>query len=318
MENPFHVGMGNLMIVQPTRCIHEVNLKIYRILVGGIALCLLLSSCTLRIIGYGTDGLNSARPLPETTEVPSSATPPASLAKPQTNVEPPSHETQDAPPVQDSFVGEIPESSPADPSWFDDACFIGDSITEGLRTYALTGALGNAKFFAVRSYSTINALRPLSDGGPHPSYQGVKMTAVDCVAKSGAKKVYIMLGTNDLYNGVDSSVKRYEQLITKILDKSPDVEIFVQSMTPMASTSTYITEMLNNDNIKLYNEKLLQMCEKNGWYFLNVASVMYESSGQSLNSGFCSDKTTMGVHFNTSGYKQWVSYLRTHTVTIGN
>lgn len=300
-------------------CTDEDNLKLHRIFAGGAALCLLLSSCTIRIIGYGTDVSGEVNRVPDGTASVVTTVPakPITTLRPETNDRLPTPETQDAPPLQGTVVGEIPESAAVDVSWFDDACFIGDSITEGLRTFALTGALGDAQFFAVRSYSTINALRPLSDDGPHPTYQGEKMTAVDCVEKSAAKKVYIMLGTNDLYNGVDQSVKRYEQLIGLILERCPDVKIFVQSMTPMTSTSSYIGDQLNNDNIKLYNQKLLAMCEKNGWYFVNVATVMYESSGQSLNSAYCSDKNSMGVHFNTSGYKKWVEYLRTHTVDIG-
>lgn len=283
-----------------------------------LAACLLLTSCSIRIIGYGTTENNLQTPAPEASSNAASTGSTSATShttKPQTPNDP-LPPTIDNPPADEDFAGEIPESAKVDPSWFDDACFIGDSITEGLRTYALTGALGDAKFFAVRSYSLYNALRPLSDGGPHPTYQGEPMTAVDCVAKAGSKKVFIMLGTNDLYNGVDASVKRYQQLIELILEKSPNVKIFVQSMTPMAATSTYIGDMLNNDNIKLYNQKLKAMCEENGWYFINVATVMYEESGESLNSDYCSDKTTMGVHFNTQGYKQWVDYLLTHTVKM--
>lgn len=293
-------------------------MKVHSIL-ALLTACFLLTSCSVQIIGYGTTAEGEQTKAPDsgsngpsaiTTSVPIQTTQP-----PTTNT--PVPPTTDLPSVPVDIVGEIPESAAVEPSWFDDACFIGDSITEGLRTYALTGALGSAQFFAVRSYSTINALRPLSDDGPHPTYQGERMTAIDCVAKSGAKKVYLMLGTNDLYNGIDASVKRYQQLIEKILEKSPDVKIFVQSMTPMTASSSYIGEMLNNDNIKLYNEKLLSMCEENGWYFVNVAAVMYEPSGEALSSDYCSDKTTMGVHFNPKGYQQWVAYLRTHTVKMG-
>lgn len=212
--------------------------------------------------------------------------------------------------------GLVPESPAADPSWFDDAAFIGDSVSVMLKTYCLTGALGKAQFFAVGSYSTVNALRPVSDGGPHPAYRGETMTCEDCIQKSGAKKVFIMLGMNDLSYGIDSTITRYQTLVDQILEKSPDVEIFVQSMTPMTSTSTLMGNALNNANIKLYNQRLLQLCEENGWYFVDVASVMYDDNGENLRAEYCCDPEDMGVHFAPQGCARWVDYLLTHTVHL--
>lgn len=249
---------------------------------------------------------------PATT--PPATTPPATtppVTDPPVTEEPPAE--GDAPKASE-VVGRIPASSAADPSWFDDAAFIGDSVSLKLKTYCLNGALGKADFFTVGSYSTLNALKPLSDGGPHPSYQGEKMLSEDCVQKSGAKKVYIMLGMNDLSFGIDDAIDRYQELIGNILEKSPEADIFVQSMTPMTSTSTIESAKINNTNIKAYNQRLETMCDENGWFFVDVASVMYNDSGMSLRVEYCSDPIDMGVHFTSEGCKKWVEYLLTHTV----
>lgn len=82
------------------------------------------------------------------------------------------------------------------------------------------------------------------------------MLVEDCVAKSGAKKLYIMLGMNDLgVYGIDKTIENYKTLLGKILEKTPDIKIYVQSMTPMTSTSQIIGKNLNNENIKKYNRK---------------------------------------------------------------
>ena len=211
-------------------------------------------------------------------------------------------------------VGEVAESAAVSASYFDDACFVGDSVSLMLSRYAASGCLGKAQFFTSGSLGSSNALWEVSAESVHPSYQGVKMLIEDCVQKSGASKVYVMLGMNDIgLYGVDESVKNFETLMDKILEKSPDAKIIVQSMTPMTSTSTIAGNNLNNDNIKVYNDKLRTLCEEREWAFVNVGSVMYDEDGTCLKREYCSDPDGMGVHFTEVGCEMWVDYLKTHT-----
>lgn len=211
--------------------------------------------------------------------------------------------------------GLVPASAAVDKSYFDDTAFVGDSVSVMLAYYqASTQALGGAQFFAAGSLSAANALWDVSSRSVHPSYNGTKMLVEDCIMYSGAKKVYIMLGMNDIgIYSLDPSIEHYKELVARIKAKSPDVIIFIQSMTPMASTSTRADETLNNTKIREYNEKLRAMCEEMGWYYLDVASVMYDESGY-LRQDYCSDATSMGMHFTNQGCEQWVQYLLTHTV----
>lgn len=217
-------------------------------------------------------------------------------------------------PIPDPVYGLVGESAAVDASFFDDVAFIGDSISLKLKTYCMGGALGKAQFFTVGSFSLVNALTPVSANSCHPSYRGEKMLAEDCIAACGAKKVYIMLGMNDLAYGIDSTIDRYETLISRIHEKSPDVQIYVQSMTPMLKSSTVWGKSLNNDKIREYNGRLLEMCEENRWYFIDVFTVMWDSEKGELRNDFCGDPETMGMHMTTSGCKAWVEYLLTHTV----
>lgn len=210
--------------------------------------------------------------------------------------------------------GPVEEGVPVDASYFDNAAFVGDSVSLKLSYYAAaTGALGNAQFFTAGSLGSANSLWEVSDESVHPSYQGVKMTVEECVANSGAEVVYIMLGMNDIgLYGIDDSVENYKTLVGRILEKSPDVKIVVQSMTPMTDTSEILGESLNNENIKVYNEKLKELCTQQGWAFVDVASVMYDAQGVNLNRDFCSDPDGLGVHFTEAGCEKWVEYLCTH------
>ena len=163
--------------------------------------------------------------------------------------------------------GLVEKSEAVDLSYFDDAVFIGDSVSLMLQYYcAATKALGNAKFLCAGSLSATNALWAVSDQSVHPSYQGKKMLVEDGVAATGAKKVYIMLGVNNISYGVDYAANDMVTLIDRILAKSPGVSIIIESTTPMASSSTIVTDKLNNDKIQQYNDKMKSICEERGWF----------------------------------------------------
>jgi hypothetical protein len=211
-------------------------------------------------------------------------------------------------------AGVVPESTPVDGSYFDDAVFVGDSVSLKLEYYeSAVDKLGTAQFLTAGSLGSGNALWEISEESVHPSYNGEKMLLKDSVALTGAKKLYIMLGMNDLgVYGVEDTVANYVTLLESILSETPDLTIYVESMTPLTSTSTIIGDSLNNDNVRLYNQKMAETCQAKGWYFVDVASVMYDSDGN-LNRDYCSDPDDMGVHFTEAGCEAWIQYLYTHT-----
>ena len=211
--------------------------------------------------------------------------------------------------------GSVPQSARADSSYFSDAVFVGDSVSLKLEYYdAAMDVLGGASFLTSGSLGSGNALQEISDETVHPVYKGEKAYIEDSIADLGAKKVYIMLGMNDIgLYGIDESVENYETLVDRILEKSPDATIYVESMTPMTADSPIAGRDLNNENIKIYNQRLLELAQRRGWYFVDVASVMYTEDGNSLIPEYCSDPDDMGLHFTEAGCEAWVDYLYTHT-----
>ncbi len=218
-----------------------------------------------------------------------------------------------------SLLGYFPESETqeprqvtVDPSWFDDAVFIGDSITEALRMYAQsTLELGNAKFLSSSSLSAVNALWSVSDESVHPKIGDTKMRLEDAVPLTGAKKVYIMLGMNSIAFGIDLSLEDLQILVGLIKEKTPDAVILIESVTPMVPTSDIMNDYLNNYRIAEYNLRLQECCEENGWYFINVYEVMQDGYGN-LNYDYCSDPYAMGIHMTNAGVRVWIDYLLTH------
>lgn len=207
----------------------------------------------------------------------------------------------------------VPASEAVSPDFFSDAVFVGDSISLKLSYYNIAhNCFPSAAFLTSGSLGVANAMWDLyREDAVHPSYQGQTVTVVDGVARSGASKVYFMLGTNDLgLYGVDATLENFKKLTADILKTSPNVTFYIQSVTPIYDTLGSLT----NATINEYNAKLSAYCREQNWYFVDVASVLRNEAG-SLPLEYCSDPDSMGIHFTDTACQIWADYLYTHTGT---
>ena len=197
-------------------------------------------------------------------------------------------------------------------SWFDDAVFVGDSVTLKLSYYAEDyGALGKAEFLCAGSLGYTNGLWDLNaPDNVHPFYNGVKYTIPEGLKAIGAKKIFIMLGMNDIgCYGVDGSLESMKTMTSKIEEKCPDADIYVESVTPMLENMQLTG--LNNRTIAEFDEKVKAVCAQRGYKYMDVASAVDDGNGNLVYS-YCGDPTAMGLHFSDAGCDQWVEYLKCH------
>lgn len=200
-----------------------------------------------------------------------------------------------------------PTDYTVDASFFDDAVFVGDSVSLKLSYYAASsGELGKAKFLTVGSFGVGNAIYDHPD--TKLTYQGVSYTnAEEAIAATGAKKLFIMLGMNDIGRfGVDGSITNWGTLLGLIRSTCPNITIYIQSMTPVWTGGE--RGGITNTNADSYNAKLKTFAESNGCKFIDVASYMKDSTG-GLATAFCSDSY---VHLTTEGAKTWVQVLKAY------
>ena len=210
------------------------------------------------------------------------------------------------------FTALVPASEQPGPvSFFDKAVFIGDSISVTLEYYCnASGALGKAQFLCAGSMSPTNMLT----GQILPEYpkgSGNKPAIEESVAASGAQVVYVMLGMDNIGYGLEKSTGDYVKILNNIAARNPDVQIVVQSVTPMTANSKSTSEKLNNDTINAFNQRMMDICQENRWYFVNVSERFKDANGF-LIEDFCSDRSSMGMHFTYDGAKVWVEYLLNH------
>ena len=103
----------------------------------------------------------------------------------------------------------LPQFVTADMSYFNDACFVGDSFTQGLSIYSKNPG---ADYYYCVGVSTGNALSKdftLPGGG--------EGKLINALAGKQYKKVYIMLGINEMSNGDPAAfAQRYAGILQQI------------------------------------------------------------------------------------------------------
>ena len=214
----------------------------------------------------------------------------------------------------------LPGNLRVEDGFFNDTLFVGDSVTRKLELYVRNQRkknpelLGDARFFSIPSLGSGNLKKPVSRKSAHPKLNGQKMLLEDAVVACKAKKLYIMLGMNDIaIYGIQGSVDNMMTLIGKVRERTPGVEIFVESVTPRVRGKDQKT--LNNANIERYNRLLCETIEKSGLpnlWFVDVASVLRGEDG-TLPRKYCSDPGVQGIHFTDAACEIWLDYLYTHT-----
>lgn len=201
--------------------------------------------------------------------------------------------------------------------WFDGTVFVGDSVSLKLRNYVSKARrntpelLGDARFITIGSFSAWHALQKVGADTLHPSIKGVKLSVEDALAELGARKLYIMLGMNDVgMSGVDGAVEDMMELLGRIRARLPELEIYVQSATPRLSGGPPRTQQLFEYDLALYDAVCALGDEH--MHFVDVAYAMRDGSGR-LKRAYCSDPNDMALHFTDKACAVWINYLYTHT-----
>ena len=94
----------------------------------------------------------------------------------------------------------------------------------------------------------------------------------------------------------------YEKLLDAIAAASPDTVLLVQSILPVTSASTAIT----NGMIDNANAALRALCERKGLFYLDTQSVLRDEEGF-LRAEYCNSAD--GIHLSEAGYDAMLGYI---------
>ena len=201
-----------------------------------------------------------------------------------------------------------------------ESAFIGSSIGIGQRMYFNRqgkGFLGNPTMLVVGCYSFYNDTRT-SGQITYTAPDGTEVTdmAKNLIKLSGVKRVFVNMGTNDIYMGAKKTSEKYKEYLKGIREENPEVVIFVESMT-YATKSTYANEKkyFSDASIDEYNSIMEQYCAENkDMYYIDVTSQMKDAEG-GLAAKYCSDGY---VHISFEGYRVWTDKLVSYVEKLIN
>lgn len=189
-------------------------------------------------------------------------------------------------------------------TFFEDAAIIGDSITYIMWQWETKyNYLGDVTFL-VRGGTSLNGF---VNNYKNIYYKGVETKLENAIASTGVKKVFLMMGQNDLsYRAIDETMESWEVLTKRILEKSPDVEIYIESLIPEWTKST--AKNSANEKIFEYNILLEQFCKEKGFHFVDVAPYAVDHTGR-MPTTYSLDQS---IHMNEEGCYQWMQLLKSY------
>ena len=175
------------------------------------------------------------------------------------------------------------------PSDTNEIIFLGDSITEGCDWDEL-----------------FNNHKLKNRGISNDNIAGV-INRIYRIAESYPKKIFLMIGINDLARGKSTHqiVKEYEQLIRLIKNKTPNTELYIQSILP-----TMYQETRKNDDIMEINKGLNQLSKKHNLIFINLFD-SFRNENNELNLAYSFD----GLHLNGNGYFLWKKLIQNYVTS---
>ena len=135
---------------------------------------------------------------------------------------------------------------------------------------------------------------------------GEKITLLQDMRNKDIKKVYIMLGINELGWSYPSVFKlKYEELIDEIRKVKPDCDIYVQSIIPVTKSKDQSDKIFNNANVKKFNKLIKEVANEKNVKYLDVQSVLVNSEGY-----LPEDASTDGIHIGKRYCEKWLNYLK--------
>ena len=211
--------------------------------------------------------------------------------------------------AMDFRLAALPASAAVDKSYFDQASFLGDSLTQGFQIYD-TG-LPNAHYCAYKGVGP-NAV---VNGTTCKRLDGEQEVPMDALRAQQPKVLYVLLGTNVLGRDTDySSFLTYYTLLLDMLSQElPDTVIYVQSVTPVRPEVSQEENHagLNRDRLCQINNELAAVALEKNCYFLNLWEALADENGD-LKAEYAQPD---GYHLKPEGYAAWVDYLSTHVAS---
>ena len=194
-------------------------------------------------------------------------------------------------------------------NFFSQSAFIGNSIGVGLKNYFKSkgpGFMGEPTMLTVGCYSFRND--SAGNSKYMISYNKKSMMAKDAVKATGAKYLFICMGTNDVSEGPEKAFERYVEYLNGIRVTNPGILMFVESCPPSCKGSNVSNEKIDQFNALMYQYSLTAPDVS----YIDISTGMKDSEGY-LAKELSSDKS---CHLSNKAYEIWTNELRSFAYSM--
>ena len=203
--------------------------------------------------------------------------------------------------------GSEPVYMSVEDDYFSDAVFIGDSRTVGLYEY---GGLEEITTFYASSGLTVYKI--FDSQIVEVPGQRQKQTIEEALSENQFKKIYLMIGINEMGTGtVASFTNRYKEVVDHLLELQPEAILYIQGILKVSTERSNQGDYINNEGIVARNEALAQLADNRRIFYLDVNPLVCDETG-----GVVASYTFDGVHLKAKYIEIWKDYLKSHAVWL--
>ena len=204
-------------------------------------------------------------------------------------------EEEKEPPVKEITFVNAPEG------YWNDALFIGDSRTEGIRMYS---GIEGATYFSSVGLSVYGIEKETV------YYEDLgEVTLEQLLTEKKFGKIYIMLGINELGSNQDTTVFKYGEILKSIRKLQPETTIFIQANIHVGAEKSNYDAIFKNSTINELNGRLATYANNIDTVYID-ANPLFDDANGDLNAEYTGDN----VHLYANHYVDWKNWLETKAV----
>ena len=131
-------------------------------------------------------------------------------------------------------------------------------------------------------------------------YTAGVLARLDEIVRHKPSKIFLLVGVNDLIfkKKPEDIALIYKEIVATIRSKTPNSELFLQSVLPVNNTLKKIG--VENETIRQLNTEIAQIAKDNALPYIDLYSELTDTAGN-LSPGYTDD----GIHLNARGYLVW-------------
>lgn len=198
------------------------------------------------------------------------------------------------------ITSEYPYVHVTDPlSYYDRCLFVGDSRIGGLGTYAGW----DTAFFAYKNGLTVYGMMEQNLS----VINGMNATFPELLQVGPYKRIYIMLGINEIGTSTESYSEEFGNILATIRQYQPDTPIIILANTFVTKSKDLSSNSTNNGNINSKNVSIARYANGEDIFYFDVNPVLVDDEGY-LREEISRD----GVHLLAQHYYLWVDWMNEH------